>query len=137
MSPDLESMDIHTWCAIPEPELARNSYFYMDDVSLEVIEEPPLAISTPLDEYYVGETIPWTVKAPSTNGTVTIALMMINRLVGERILSAATGPLRGTFETSGLKPGIYTLQARISGLPRQTPPTARRQVVVAPDPFGW
>ncbi len=45
-------MDIHTWCTIPEAELAKKCFFYMDDVSLEVIEEPPLAISTPLDEYY-------------------------------------------------------------------------------------
>jgi hypothetical protein len=137
LSPDLQSMDIHTWCSIPEPDLARNSYFYMDDVSLETIQEPPLAISTPLDEYYVGETMPWTANAATPNGTLVVTLLGDERRIAEQTFPVATRLLRGTFETGGLKPGIYTLQAKISGPAPQTPPTARRQVVVAPDPFSW
>jgi hypothetical protein len=137
LNPDLQSMDIHTWCAIPEPELARNSNFYMDDVSLEVIEEPPVIISTPLDEYYVGETIPWTAHAATTNGTLAIALLSGERRIAEQTLPATTSTLRGTFETSGLKPGIYVLEAKTGVAAEQAPQTVRRQVIVAPDPFGW
>ena len=137
LSPDLESMDIHTWCAIPETELARNSYFYMDDVSLEMIEEPPLVVSTPLDEYYVGETIPWTANAAATEGTVTVTLLAGERRIAEQTLPATTGTLRGTFDTAGIRPGPYTLKAHTSVTPPQAPPTAQRQVVVAPDPFDW
>lgn len=137
LNPDSQSMDIHTWCAIPEPELARNSYFYMDDVSLEVIEEPPLVISTPLDDYYVGETIPWTAHAATTNGTLVVMLLGGERRVGEQTLPATTRALRGIFETDGLKPGLYTLKAQTSATTTQAPPTAQRQVIVAPDPFGW
>jgi len=137
LSPELESMDIHTWCSIPEAELARKSFFYMDDVSLEAIQEPPLVISTPLDEYYVGETIPWTTSATTTNGTLAITLLSGERRIAERTLSATTRTLHGTFDTSGHQSGIYTLQARISTPPQHTAQTARRQVVVAPDPFGW
>ena len=38
-------MDIHTCCTVPEAEIARKSFFYMDDVSLELIEEPPIELS--------------------------------------------------------------------------------------------
>jgi len=137
LSPELESMDIHTWCSIPEPELARGSCFYMDDVSLEVIEEPPLVISTPLDEYYVGEPIPWTANTANTNGTVAVTLLAGERRIADQTRPTATGTLRGTFETAGFKPGVYTMKAQTSATPPQTPPTAQRQVVVAPDPFGW
>jgi hypothetical protein len=137
LSPELESMDIHTWCSIPEAELARKSYFYMDDVSLEVIEGLPLVISTPLDEYYVGEPIPWTANTANTNGTVAVTLLAGERRIADQTRLTATGTLRGTFETAGFKPGLYTLKAQTSTTPSQTPPTAQRQVVVAPDPFGW
>ena len=135
LSTDLESMDIHTWCSIPEAELARKSYFYMDDVSLEAIQEPPLVISTQLDEYYVGENIPWSVNAAATNGTLAVTLLSGERLIAEQTLPVTTDHLRGTFETRGLKPGICTLQAKISGPAPQTSQSARRQVIVAPDPW--
>ena len=136
LSNDLESMDIHTWCTIPEAELAKKCFFYIDDVSLEVIEEPPLAISTPLDEYYVGETIPWTVNSTSSSGEIKIALLAGERLVAEETRQAGSGPLRGVFAGRWLDPGIYTLQATATA-PQQAPQTAQRQVIVAPDPFGW
>ena len=128
-------MDIHTWCSIPEAELARKSFFYMDDVSLEVIQEPPLVISTQLDEYYVGENIPWSVNAAATNGTLAVTLLSGERLIAEQTLPVTIDLLRGTFDTRGLKPDIYTLQAKISGPASQTSPSARRQVIVAPDPW--
>jgi hypothetical protein len=137
LSPDLESMDIHTWCAIPEPELAKKSYFYMDDVSLQVIEEPPLVISTPVDEYYIGETIPWMVTTTTTNGLLALALLGGDHLIAEQTLPMAATTLRGAFTTGGLKPGFYTLVAKTGGDAGLPPPTIRRQVIVAPDPFNW
>lgn len=136
LSQDLDSMDIHTWCTIPESELAKRCFFYMDDVSLEVIEEPPLAISTPLDEYYVGEPIPWTARATSASGSIKIALRAGERLVAEQTGQAGSGPLCGTFADRGLQLGVYTLKAT-SSEPQQAPQSARRQVIVAPDPFDW
>ncbi len=124
------------WCTIPEAELAKKCFFYIDDVSLEVIEEPPLAISTPLDEYYSGETIPWAVNSTSSSGQIRIALLAGERLVAEQAGQAGSGPLRGTFAGGKLTPGIYTLQATLTA-PQQAPLAARRQVIVAPDPFGW
>jgi hypothetical protein len=129
-------MDIHTWCTIPEAELARRCFFYIDDVLLEVIEEPPLAISTPLGEYYVGEIIPWTVNNTSSIGQIKISLLAGERLVAEQGGQAGPDELRGTFDSRGLKSGIHTLQATISA-PQQAPQTARRQVIVAPNPFDW
>jgi len=49
----------------PEAELAKKCFCYMDDVSLEVIEEPPLSLSTPLDEYYGGQVPTWHLPAAS------------------------------------------------------------------------
>jgi len=134
LNADLESMDIHTWCTIPEAELAKKCFFYMDDFSLEVVEEPPLSVATPLDEYYAGEIIPWTVSTASASGEIKIALLTGDRLVEEQTHKAATGPLRGAFESRGLKPGIYTLQARISA-PSQVPQTAQRQIILTPNPW--
>ena len=131
LSNDLESMDIHTWCAIPEAELAKGCFFYMDDFSLEVIEEPLLSVTTPLDEYYVGETIPWTVSAASASGDIKIAMVIGDRLVAEQTHKAAAGSLRGEFRSHGLKPGIYTLQARI-GAALQKSQAAKRQIILAP-----
>jgi hypothetical protein len=135
LSNDLESMDIHTWCAIPEAKLAEESFFYMDDFSLEVIEEPPLSIATPLDEYYVGEIIPWTVGTTSTSGDTRISLLTGGRLVAEQTHKAATGSLRGEFESGKLKPGIYTLQAR-SRIATKEPQTAQQQIILTPSPWG-
>ena len=136
LSSDLESMDIHTWCTVPEAELAKKCFFYIDDVSLEVIEEPPLAISTPLDEYYVGEPIPWTASTTSASGPIKIALLAGERIVAEQTGQAGSGPMCGEFVGHGLQPGVYTLQAT-SSAPQQASQTARRQVIVAPDPFAW
>ncbi len=136
LSKDLQSMDIHTWVTIPAAELAKKCFFYVDDVSLQVIEEPPLDISTPLDEYYVGEGIPWTVKTTSSGGQVKVALLAGERLVAEQTHRAGSGPLRGTFAGGKLTPGIYTLQAALTA-PQQAPQTALRQAIVAPDPFEW
>jgi hypothetical protein len=137
LSPDLESMDIHTWCTIPEPELARSSYFYMDDVTLQVIQEPPLTIATPLDEYYIGEGIPWTVNAATPNGETAVLLLGDDSQVVQQALPAVAGTLRGAFETRGLNPGIYTLLAKPTAAAGQALQTVRRRVIVAPDPFGW
>ena len=101
-----------------------------------MIEEPPLAISTPLDEYYVGETIPWSVRAPSVNGEIRVALLADNRTMAEHTGRAENGQWRGTFETRALNAGIYTLQASLAPS-SQGPHLARRQVIVAPDPFVW
>ena len=129
LSSDLESMDIHTWCSIPEAELAKNCFFYIDDVSLEVIEEPPLSVTTPLDEYYIGETIPWTISSISESGEIKISLLIDDRLVEEQTHKAA-GLLRGAFESRGLKSGIYTLQARAGA-----PQAAQRQIILTPNPW--
>ena len=43
---DLESLDIHISCPVPDdPEVAGKSIFYIDDVSLQALEEPPLVVS--------------------------------------------------------------------------------------------
>ena len=136
---DFDSLDIHISCRVPEtdPELLQKSFFYLDDVSLQASPEPPVAVATPLDGYYAGELIPWTVRAAATNGAIKITLLTGERTVAEQACQAGTGPLRGVFETRGLRPGIYTLQAGISATPPQAPQTIRRQVIVAPDPFDW
>jgi hypothetical protein len=135
-SPDLESMDIHTWCTVPEAELAKQCYFYIDDVSLQVIEEPPLSISTPLDEYYSGESIPWKVNSMSPSGEIKIVLLAGDRVVAQQSAQGGSGPLSGEFAGHRPDPGIYTLQATVMA-PQQAPVTVQRQVIVAPDPFKW
>jgi len=134
---DFEGLDIHLSCRVPEddPELAKKSFFFIDDVSLQAIEEPPLAVAAPLDEYYVGETVPWTVSA-STTGQIKMALLAEGQPVQEQTLAAAAGPLHGAFESRALKPGIYTLQAILT-VPPQAPQTAQQQIILAPDPFEW
>ncbi|HOC01005.1 MAG TPA: hypothetical protein PKM43_19920 [Verrucomicrobiota bacterium] len=67
-------MHIHTWIAVPEAELARTAFFFMDDISLQAIEEPPLSLNTPLDEYYVEEPIPWSIQAGTAGGQVQVEL---------------------------------------------------------------
>ncbi|MCY2954477.1 MAG: hypothetical protein NTU53_21310 [Planctomycetota bacterium] len=136
LSNDLESMDIHTWCAIPEAELAKGCFFYIDDLSLEVIEEPPLSVATPLDEYYIGETIPWSITATSSTGQITVVLLAGDRVIAEQARNAETGLLRGTFDSGKLQPGIYTVRATM-GSPQAPLQTARRQIIVCPDPFAW
>ena len=135
LSNDLESMDIHTWCSIPDAELARDSLFYMDDFSLQVIEDQPLSIATPLDEYYVGEIIPWTVGTASASGDIEISLLTGGRLVAKQARKSAAGSLHGEFESGKLKPGIYTLQAT-SRIATKGPKTAQKQIILTPGPWG-
>lgn len=133
---DFEGLDVHIPCVIPkEPELTAKALFYIDDVSLEAIEEPPLTVTTALDEYYVGEDIPWTIRATAPQAPVRVALMLGRRRVSEQTASIRAGAAQGVFATRGLQPGLYTLEAAATGMP--PPATSRRQVVVAPDPFEW
>jgi hypothetical protein len=128
---DLVGLDIHIACPIPDTATARNSYFFMDDVSLEAIEEPPLAVSTPLDEYYLGEMIPWMVSAASGSGEVKVQFTRGDRVIAEQ----AGTSVKGEFETRRLRPGIYTLRASCNTGGATV--TAHKQIIVALDPFGW
>jgi len=134
---DFESLDIHTSCRVPDdPEVAKKCLFYIDDVSLQAIEDPPVALSTPLDEYYVGEALPWSLDLRSPGGQVRVALLLGSKVVAEQAREAQPGVLKGTFATGSLKPGVYTVRATLSA-PGQAPRSARRQVILAPDPFAW
>jgi hypothetical protein len=130
----LESMDIHTWVAIPEAELARECFFYMDDVSLQVVEETPVMVATLLEEYYAGEAIPWTVNVTGGGGEVKVTLRIGDRLVQEQTRKEAAGPLRGTFDSRGLECGIYTIEAGVD-MPNRGLQTARRQILLTPNPW--
>ena len=136
LSTAVESMDIHTWCSIPEAALAKSCYFYIDDVSFNTIEEPLLVISSPLDEYYSGEPIPWTVATSSSSGQIKIALRSGKRIVAEETRPLGSGSMRGAFEIRRLKAGIYTMEATMDG-PQQAPVPAQRQIIISPDPFEW
>jgi hypothetical protein len=115
--------------------VAGKSIFYIDDVSLQAIEEPPLTITTPLHEYYIGEPLDWTVIANLPSGQVNVSLLAGGQLIAEQPFKGA-GPIRGSFETRRLNAGVYTLQARISA-PLQAPQTNSQQIILAPDPFEW
>jgi hypothetical protein len=129
---EFEGLDIHISCPIPsDPEQAAKTLFYIDDVSLQAIEEPPLSVSTPLDEYYVGEAIPWTVSAHGPRGRTAAGLWLGERPIGREVEGAD-----GAFETRGLEPGIYTVKATLAGS-EGTPLTAEREVILAPDAFDW
>ncbi len=126
---DFEGLDIHISCPIPsDPEQTRKALFYSDDVSLQAIEEPPLAIATPLDEYYVGESIHWTVRAAQPGGQVKAVLLAGIRAVAELAYTRQGGPVQGDFTTRGLVPGIYTIQATRKDA-QGNAHTARRQII--------
>jgi hypothetical protein len=79
---DFENLDIHISCPIPDdPAVAAQSVFYLDDVSLQAIAEPQLIVWTPLDEYYLGEAIPWTIRTTAAAVAVHIALLSGNQVV--------------------------------------------------------
>jgi hypothetical protein len=84
----------------------------------------------------LANTIPWTVSTTSSRGQMKIALLAGERLVVEQTGQAGPDVLRGTFDSRWLNPGIYTLKTTFAA-PQQAPLTARRQVIVAPDPFDW
>ncbi len=132
---DFENLDIHISCRIPEDdvELAQKSHFYIDDVFLQAIEEPVLAVATPLDEYYSGETVPWNVKAASA-APVKVQLVSPERIAAEWTGEIANGSLNGSFETRKIKAGIYTLRGVIDS--PQGSQTAEQQIILSPDPFG-
>ncbi|HTL15715.1 MAG TPA: hypothetical protein VL793_00680, partial [Patescibacteria group bacterium] len=135
LSPDLQSMDIHTWCAVPEAELAKKSFYYIDDISLQEIEEPRLSISTSLDEYYIGEKIPWKLNAAPGSGPVKIQLLMGNRVFSEQQTESEAKLGEGEFKTDQLKPGIYTIRG--IGARSAEFGSAQRQVILARGPFDW
>ncbi|HEY5909881.1 MAG TPA: glycoside hydrolase domain-containing protein [Verrucomicrobiae bacterium] len=134
---DFEGLDIHISCPAPDDaDVAAQSVFYIDDVSLQAVEEPPLAVTTPLDEYYIGEAIPWTVTAAFPAKQVKLQLLGSDRVIAEQTGAVENAPLRGTFPTGELKPGIYTLRASLSATP-DAEPTARCQVILAPAVFDF
>ncbi len=136
LSPDLQSVDIHTWVAVPEVESARNSFFYIDDISLQVIEEPALSISTSLDEYYIGERLHWKVSAAPGIDRIHVQFLVGNQVVSEQAGKPEPGLLQGHFETAPLPAGIYTLRATAKP-GAQEAQTAEREFILASDPFDW
>jgi hypothetical protein len=134
---DYEGLDIHISCPVPaDPEQAKKVVFYIDDITLAPIEEPPMAITTALDEYYAGEPIRWSVRADSATDPVRVALLAGSHQVAEQPAASGPGGRAGAFETRALEPGIYTLRATAGGSPPGAA-SAERQVIVAPDPFAW
>ncbi|NPV49509.1 MAG: hypothetical protein HPY69_21400 [Armatimonadetes bacterium] len=130
---DFEGLDIHIACPIPQdPQLAAQSVFYLDDVTLQAIAEPPLAISTTLEEYYLGEELPWTVSLQKPGERLEVTLVRGDRPVTRQVRQAPSEAVRGVFATTGLPAGVYTLKATLDGTQ-----TAQRQVVLTPNPFAW
>jgi hypothetical protein len=129
-------MDIHTWIAVPEAELARTAFFFIDDISLQAIEEPPLSLNTPLDEYYVGESIAWSIQAGNAGGQVQVELQRDGLGIKQHSCAIQAGRGSGVFDSAALQPAIYRLTASFVGasLPSAS---AERQIILAPDPFDW
>ncbi|HRZ37701.1 MAG TPA: hypothetical protein P5534_15235, partial [Candidatus Paceibacterota bacterium] len=136
LSESLESMDIHTWIAVPEAELARTAFFFMDDISLQAIEEPPLSLNTPLDEYYVVESIPWSIQAGTAGGQVQVELQRDGLGVRQYTGGIQAGRCSGAFDSLALRPAIYRLTASFVGTSLPSAPV-ERQIILAPDPFDW
>lgn len=136
LSRDLESMDIHTWVAVPEAELARQSGFYLDDFSFQVVEEPPVSISTELNEYHLGEPLPWSVKTAALDGQLRVTLSLNDRTISEIAGTPRDGRFSGTFESRGCQPGVHTLTATLESQSAQ-PEAALRHIILTPDPFDW
>ncbi|HWH70309.1 MAG TPA: hypothetical protein VNT26_13065, partial [Candidatus Sulfotelmatobacter sp.] len=135
---DVESLDIHISCRVPEadPDLLRKSFFYLDDVSLQAIEEPPLVVSTPLEEYYIGEKVPWKTSATSAPGLIKVQLLAGDHLIAEKAGTPEAGLLQSEFETGALTPAIYTL--RVTGnAGTQEAHAAQHQIILTPNPFDW
>ena len=134
---DYSGLDIHISCPIPsDPALAGKALFYIDDVSLQAIEEPALRVSTPLEEFYTGESVPWSVTAALPNGQVQVALRLGTRTIAVQARQSTEEPVVGAFSTRGLASGIYTVQATMKDAGGATR-TATRQIILAPDPFDW
>lgn len=134
---DFENLDIHISCPVPDDDaLAAQSVFYIDDVSLHAIEEPPLVVSTALDEYYIGEPVSWTIRTAPTAGQVRITLLAGDKVVAEQEGRIEGGMLRGVFDSGGLKAGSYLLRATGESPPANGPAT-EREFLLTPDPFDW
>ncbi len=136
LSETLESMDIHTWVAVPEAELARKSSFYMDDFTLQVVEDPPLSVTTALDEYFLGEAVPWIVQGNQETEPVTVALRKSNRKIAQQAGRIVNRRWQGEFQTRGLQPGLYQIEVTLDRS-SASPLVARWQFLLTPDPFAW
>jgi hypothetical protein len=136
LRPNLQSMDIHTWCTIPEAELAGTSFFFIDDISMQMIEEPLLSISTILDEYYIGEMIHWKLSAAPGSGPIKIQFLKGKRVISEQSTKPEAGSIEGDFETAGLKPGMCILRAT-GEFGAEAQQVAHQQIILAPNPFDW
>jgi hypothetical protein len=101
-----------------------------------VIQESPLSISTPLDEYYIGEKVHWKLSATPGNSPVKVQLMMGNRVISEQSAQPGAGLIEGVFETARLKPGICILRAT-GEFGAEAQPMAQQQIILATDPFEW
>ena len=97
-------------------------------------------IERPKDEYaasvYGAYRTTWSVTSSASTGQIQVALLAGERVIVEQTRNAETGPLRGTFDSGKLQPGIYTVRATI-GSPQSPQQTAQRQIILCPDPFAW
>ena len=116
--------------------MAAQSVFYLDDVSLQAIEELPPIVSTPLDEYYLGEAVPWTIRTTAAAVPVRMALLSGDQVVVQQEGRTEGGVLSGTFGSQGLKDGVYLLRAIMSA-PPAADQTAERELLLTPNPFDW
>ena len=100
--PETESMDIHIACVVPsEAAVAAKSMFYIDDVFMQPIEEPPVAVSSAFDEYYLGQSIRWSVFLADGAGPITVALLSGDQVVAEVPCPAQKPPFEGDVRQQG------------------------------------
>jgi hypothetical protein len=127
---DFDNLDIHISCRVPEDDarVLSESYYYLDDIYLQAIEEPPLTVTTALDEYYLGEPVPWTVRSTMSQGNIQVSLLNGQQLMADQTQPITSSILRGAFDSRGLQPGIYTLQANS---PQAS--TSQRQIILTPN----
>ena len=67
-------------------------------------KNPCCTLPTPLDEYYLGEAIPWILAGPSATNVVKLQLLTGKKTVAEE--QPSTPRVKGAFQTIGLNPGI-------------------------------
>lgn len=131
---DVKSMDLHIFAVVPTDPLVRaKSVAYIDDIFLQVFQDPPLSIAPDLEEYFTGGDIRWTVHLETPAEALSVRLCKGGKVLQETSFRDVKLEAKGLFSSETLQPGVYTLECTSStaGMSK-----ASAEVVISTSPFS-
>jgi Glycoside hydrolase 123 N-terminal domain/Beta-agarase/YXIM esterase-like, galactose-binding domain-like len=111
---DARKVDIHIFTEVPqEKKIREKTKIYFDDFSIQLYPESKVKIFSKLDDYYIGELLDWKIEENIDSTKLVVSLRKNTKILVHKTLKGISKKASGTFSTTKLKPGVYSLRVDV------------------------